>query len=351
MNRLLWLPILAFSFSITTLSSQIGGLTNFEFLRLPVSSQATALGGSLVALKGKDPAQFLNNPASVDSLAHNTLSFNHNFHFAGISNGTFAYSRNILDNKFVGTFGIQYISYGDFQLTDEIGQVNGTFTGRETSINLGVTKQLNERIRAGVNAKFITSSFESFTASGIGLDVGIIYQKPNARASWGLSFRNIGTQLSTFNNEDKALPFDIQLGFTNRLKHLPFRFSIIAQRLDRWNIRFDDPDRNDDGGLFMEVQEQSSFSKNVDNFFRHFIFSGEFLFGKNETFSVRFAYNHLLRRELQVSSFRSLGGFSAGFGLMIKKISLNYGVGYYHLAGASNNLSVRINLDSFRRKI
>jgi len=330
--------------------AQIGGLTNFEFLRLPVSARATALGGVIVSIKDKDPSLALNNPAVLDSNNHRLLSFNHDFNFAGISNGTLAYAHKLGYQNLTGLLGIQYINYGNFSLTDDRGNIQGEFSARETAINIGVAKQMNERIRLGVLLRFISSSLESYSASGIASDFGVFYSRPNSSSSIGLVLKNIGIQFSQFNNEEKSMPFDLQIAYSNRLQHLPLRFTIVGQRLDQWKIRYDDPDRRE-VDILGETNEKSALTKNIDNAFRHLIFNGEFLFGKNETFHLRFAYNHLLRQELSVSNYRSLSGFSLGFGIKVKRFSLDYGVGNYHLAGGTNHIGIRIDLASFSKKI
>ena len=121
--------------------------------------------------------------------------------------------------------------------------------------------------------------------------------------------------------------------------------------MDRWNIRYADPDQIEETNLFGESQEMSAFGEAVDNFFRHIVFNGEFLFGKTENFRLRFGYNHLLKRELDVSSFRSFGGFSFGFGFKVNKFHLEYGRGNYHLAGGVNHIGLSLDLKEFYRKI
>ncbi len=333
-----------------SLEAQIGGLTNFEFLRLPSSARSTALGGILISIQDTDPSLALNNPAALDSTSHRLVSFNHDFNFANISNGTFAYAHNLDYQDLTAVFGIQYINYGTFSLTDEIGNIQGEFSSREAAINFGVSRQMNERIRLGVLLRYISSSLESYSASGIASDLGVFYSKPNSSSSIGLVIKNIGIQLSQFNTEEKDLPFDVQIAYSNRLQHLPFRFTIVGQRLDQWTIRYDDPDRQE-VDILGETNEKSAFNKNIDNAFRHLIFNGEFLFGKNETVKIRLAYNHLMRQELSVSDFRSLSGFSMGFGIKIKRFSLDYGVGNYHLAGGTNHVGIRLDLASFSKKL
>ena len=72
---------------------------------------------------------------------------------------------------------------------------------------------------------------------------------------------------------------------------------------------------------------------------------------RGEVFRLRLGYNHLRNKELSVEGFRSLSGLSFGFGIRIKKIQIDYGVGRYHLAGSVNHLNVSIDLDHFFSKL
>jgi hypothetical protein len=121
--------------------------------------------------------------------------------------------------------------------------------------------------------------------------------------------------------------------------------------MQQWSVRYDDPNNVQSESIFEdEPTETSAFNEGVDNFFRHFIFNGEFLLGKTQGLKIRFGYNHLRRKELSLSNFRSLAGFSGGLGLRIKGFNIDYGVGYYHLAGAANHLSIRTDLGRFFKK-
>jgi len=291
------------------------------------------------------------NPALSNVLQDNQLSINHNFHFAGVSYGNVAFGKS-LDSLGLSTHAaIQYVNYGSFDRADEIGNINGEFSAGEVAITLGAAKQLNERIRAGANIKFLNSNYESFGSIAIGMDIGLQYASPGSRGSWGLVLRNIGTEITAIVDEKRALPFDLQLGYSNKLQHLPFRFSIIGHNLQKWYIRYDDPDFDVTSSLLGESEIKGSFSRNLDNLFRHLIFNGEFLIGKREQIRVRLGYNHLRKQEMRVQSFRSLAGFSFGVGFNIKKIMIDYGVSNYHLAGANNHISIRLNMDRIFNKV
>ena len=331
--------------------AQIGGRFAFETASLPSSARLTALGGSLISIKDNDLALAQLNPALSNVLQNNQLSINHNFHFAGVSFSNVAFGKTF-DSLGISTHvAVQNVSYGTFDLTDEFGNINGEFSASEIGVVVGAAKQLNERIRAGVNLKFLSSNFESFGSVALGLDIGLLYARSEESGSWGLVLRNIGRELTAIVDDKRGLPFDLQLGYSKKLKHLPFRFSVVGHNLQKWDIRFDDPDFDTESTLTGEITTKGSFSRNLDNLFRHIIFNGEFLIGKNEQFRLRFGYNHLRKQEMRLRSFRSLAGFSTGIGFNIKKIMIDYGVGYYHIAGANNHISIRLNMDRILSRV
>ena len=347
----LLLLILSLNFYLFS-TAQVGGDNVYEFLNLAASARVTALGGNLITVKDDDVALAFANPSTLNSRMHQAISFNHNFHVADISNGYFAYAHHV--DKWNATLhgGIQYIKYGSFQATNEIGEIIGEFEVDEYALTLGAARQLYDKLSIGANMKFITSQFEAYNSFGIAADIGAFYTDTTGRKSTTLVFKNIGTQFSTYQEDNKeALPFDVQLGISRKLRHLPFRFSIIVHNLHRWNITYDDP--NNQESIFLigdgEAQGENEFKIFVDNLSRHFIFNGEFLFGKKEVFRLRFGYNHMMRKELSVNNFRSLSGFTLGAGIKINRFRIDYGRGVYHLAGGLNHLSISTNLKEFRR--
>ena len=329
------------------LSAQIGGTYTYEWLGSPLSARQTALGGSLITIQDDDLSLGAINPALLNAQTHQGISINHNFAFAGIGQGYVGYG-HMVDSTLNIHIGTAYASYGDFTLANEIGNNIGTFTGTEAALILGASKRLNERITVGANAKGIFGSLENYSAMGLAMDAGLLYKNPEAL--WEVAFlvKNVGLQLSQYGDSRAATPLDVQIGYSRRLKHLPFRLSIVMHNLHRWGIRYDDPADQGETTLFGEpVDQPSDFTKQLDNFFRHLTIGGEFLLGRKGNFRLRFAYNHLRRQELSVSSFRSLAGFSAGFGIKVKGFRIDYGLGYHHLAGAANHLTISTNLNRF----
>lgn len=331
--------------------AQIGGLATFEFLNLTQSARSTALGGYMIAINDADVNLMFSNPALLQKEMHHQLAVNHNFHFAGISHGFAAYGIHIEKWQMTFSAGANYIDYGDFMRADISSQVSGVFTAKENSLTIGAAKTFDERLSLGLNLKFINSTLESYSAIGGAMDIGINYQKPENRSSWSLVLKNIGLQLNTFDLVREPLPFEVQMGWSKRLEHLPFRLSITAHHLNRWNLISDN--LVEDDPIFTDPNNQNTPSGNnfVDNFFRHLVFGGELILGSNGVFRLRAGYNHQMRRELSSSAFRSFSGFSYGFGLKVKKIRFDYALANYHLAGSTNHLSLIIDLENLVHKL
>ena len=332
---------------VSDISAQIGGTEIFEFLNLPASARVSGLAGSAIAVLDDDINLSLENPALINPTNHKQITFNHSFHLAGIDHGyaAFGYHHKASEISFNG--GIQYISYGDFVQADEFGNATGEFNANEFGINIGASKQVFDRLRVGANLKLITSQLESYNSLGLAADLGAHYQDTSGRTTFGLVIKNVGTQLTTFREDNREdLPFDIQFGITKRLKHLPFRIGLTIHNLHRGNIVFDDPNAVEPTSLFgNEEIGENEVGLFVDNLFRHTIFNGEFLLGKKENFNIRFGYNHFRRRELTVSTAsRSLSGFSLGFGFKVKRFKISYGHQFYAIAGGNNHLGITTKL-------
>ncbi len=328
-----------------TVFGQIEGKHSYAFLSLPPSARITSLGGLLPTVMDDDINLALANPASLNSKMHNQISFSHDFHFADIQNGYVGYGRKI-DKWNINThIGMEYINYGTFKYADILGNQDGTtFNAAETALVLGASKIVAERISVGVNIKGVFSSLERYNSTGLVADLGVNYFRDSSDFVMSFVIKNIGTELTTYAGTRFGTPLDIQIGFSKRLAHLPFRFSIIAHQLQNGNIRYDDPNLKQTTDLLGEQIKENNFKNTVDNAFRHLVFNGEFLLGKHENLRLRVGYNHLRRKELSLSTFRSLAGFSLGFGIKVSYFKLDYGVGYHHIEGATNHITIRTDL-------
>lgn len=333
--------------------SQRGGERIYEFVNLATSARSTALGGSQIALMSDDYGLVGGNPALLNASMDGSILFQNNFHFAGINNGYAGYAFYVPGIKSTIHGGVHYLSYGRFTAADDRGNIEGEFKAKDLALNAGISRQLNERMTVGFLARYVQSSLETYQSNGLVMDAGITYLSEDGFNHYALVLRGSGFQFSKYYPEASRgrMPVDLQIGYSKRLQYVPFRLSVLAHDLNRWDLRYDSPLDEETGLGFGEVpKEPSRFGQRVDNAFRHLTFGGEFLIGKKESLMLRIGYNHQRRRELSVVNLRSLSGFSGGAGVNLKAFILDYGFAVYHQAGSSKHLGLRIDLDKLKRK-
>lgn len=332
--------------------AQSGGDNTYDFLNLTTSARAAALGGTVLSINDGDLNLVFNNPSLLDSTMHNNLAINYVDYFAGINYGYAAYARSYRN---VGNFaaGIQYVNYGEFIKADETGQINGKFRAAEYAFNLMYSRPLKDSVfMAGVNLKPVFVSYESYQSFGLALDAGITYNNPDKLFAASLVVRNLGTMITTYyaGGDREKLPFEIQLGLSQKLQHAPFRFSLIATHLEKWDLTYqtESGQQNQVDPLTGESAQKSSLDRFFDKFMRHMIVGVEFI--PTKSFMVRVGYNYKRRQEMKIDSRVAMVGFSWGFGIRISKFNISYGRATYHLAGASNHITLSTNLSEFSKK-
>ena len=336
-------------FSLPVLS-QIGGRSVYSFLDLNSSARVASVGGYNVSLNTNDPSLIYFNPALLNDSLDNHLAINYTDYYAGINYGYVSYSRHI--EKY-GDFaaGLHYINYGKFIRADETGVENGTFNASEYAFNLSYSKPLNTYFRAGVNIKPVFSFFDSWSSYGMVSDLGLNYTSPNRLLSSGLVIHNLGLQFKSYTGEyTEPIKPEIIAGVSWKLKHAPFRFSLTARHLEKWDLTYDKPINNEEwANIFDTVPAKT---KKIEEFgdkaLRHLVIGTELIIFRN--FYVSFGYNYQRRQELKIETRPAMVGFSWGFGLRVSKFMISFSRATYHLAGGTNHFSVTTNLNQFMRK-
>lgn len=347
MIRRIALIILAFVL-VYPVSAQLGGLYVYEFLELPLSTRASALGGGQIPILDRDINLAIKNPSLINPAMHNNMSLSFADYLIDINYGNVAYARN-MKNDITALGSIQFIDYGDFDRADEFGNILGTFTAAEYAFNVGASKRLWDKYYFGAGLKFIYSTFEKYSSYGTALDFGATYRSPDSLFTSTLIVNNLGIQLKPYSEGNREpLPLNISLGMSKKFEYMPLRIVIMAHHLNKLDITYSDP--NDDQEFtFANDQVRKDENELIsEKIFRHFNFGGEFVFTKN--FHIRFGYSHQRRKEMSIDQNKGLIGFSWGFGLRISKFHISYGNIIYHVAGGSNHFSITTNLSDFIRK-
>lgn len=334
--------------------AQTGGKSVYSFLRLPPSARISALGGNLVSASDNDLASAYNNPALLKASMHNQMILSASSLFAGARYGYVSYAN--YQKKF-GTLsaGILFSDYGKFEYTDPYADTDGRhFYAADYSFNLSWSKALDSLFSLGVNVKTLYSVYEIYKSVGLAADIGMWYVSKDKNFTAGFVIKNAGRQVVSFMEDNyEDLPFDVQFGLSKKFAHVPFTFYLTADHLNRYDLTYydglgatsnllEDEAAVSDSGFFDSVGEHA------DKLMRHVVLGGELRITKN--FNLKMGYNYLRRKELGVSSKMGTIGFSWGFAFNTSKFGLSFGRATYHQAGATNNLTLNLNISSFKKK-
>lgn len=333
------------------LSAQIGGYGTYKFLGYSNSARIAGLGGNFLAIRDHDITLTQANPSLISPEMNNHMALSYVNAPGGINYGFVAYSRTFTKlGSFVGNF--QFMNYGKFTGADAAGNKTGEFSAGEYALNVGWGRKLTPLFFIGANAKLIYSQLETYHSFGIAVDVAGTYCSKDEAFTASLIGRNIGTQIVPYlAGQYEPLPFELQIGLSQKLKHVPLRFSQLFTNLQRWNLNYTDPSdpSNQPDPITGETQGQSDFEKVADEMLRHVVLGAELTIAK--VLAVRVGYNYQRRQELKLYNKAGMAGFSFGAGLRVKMFNLSYTRAVYQAGSPNPNyITLGINLNEFAKK-
>lgn len=211
--------------------------TEYNFLRLPVSAHAAALGGDNITIIEDDPALMFSNPALAASVSDMTIGLNYMNYMSGVNYGSASFNK-VLDQKMTIGAGVQYINYGTMKETDASGVQTGDFSASDMAVSGVFTYELARNLVGGITAKFIYSHLANYNSLAMGVDLGLNYYNPETEWSISAVAKNLGGQLKAYDEEYEKMPLDLQVGVSKQLGTTPFRASVTLVDLTHYNYRF-----------------------------------------------------------------------------------------------------------------
>lgn len=284
--------------------------TQYNFLRLPVSAHAAALGGDNISIIEDDPTLTFLNPALLGSVSDNTLNLNFMTYMEGVITGSASFSR-VVNEKASWAAMAHYIDYGTMKETDANNIQTGDFSARDIALSGAFSYTLAKNIVGGITAKFITSYIGHYNSIAVGVDLGINYYNPDNEWSLSAVAKNLGGELKAYDEKYGSMPIDVQIGATKRLANSPIRLSASLVDLNHWNYKF----------------------------INHWVVGVDLLLG--EQFYLAAGYNFRRANEMKiVANDEEKGsshgaGLSLGAGLQLDRFKLNFAYGKYHVSSSS----------------
>lgn len=332
------LSILVFCISLTCLS-QTSGERVFSFLNITTSARQAALGGETLSLFN-DVNQGLWNPATINQEMDNQVSLNYMDFLADVNYGSLAFAHKFTRRFGTMHAGVTYVNYGKFIAANELGVETGSFKARDLAFQVGYAYELPfQGFTIGANLKLISSVIEHYSSNGIAADVAVSYNDITKPFMFTAVVRNIGYQTKVFDSERERLPLEIAIGGSYRLENVPLRWHFTVNNLQKWKLGVANPSdsqQNLDGTI---TEKNVSF---LNQAFRHITVGAELFPEKG--FNLRLGYNFRRSSELRLTERRTFAGFTAGFGLKMRRFKFNYAFSKFHPASNTNTFSVQIDL-------
>lgn len=280
----------------------------YNFLRLPVSAHVAALGGDNITLAEDDASLIFHNPALINNVSDRTLNLNVMTYMEGSTTASASYIRAAGER---GTWGVtgQYMGYGTMKETDVSGLQTGEFSAKDIAVGGSFAYSLSEHFTGGITAKFVASYIGQYNSIGAAIDLGLNYYDSDDELSVSAVARNLGGQLSAYEDDFERAPLDLQVGVTKRLLRSPLRLSASLVRLNDWEYGIG----------------------------KHLVIGADLLLSPQ--FYIAAGYNALRAAEMKISESDGESahgaGLSIGAGLQLQRLKLNVAYAKYHVSSSS----------------
>ena len=336
--------LVALSFLSIAASAQLGGRTAFNLLNIDGSARVAANGGAFFAVKDGDINLTAANPSLLDSTVDQQLALSYVDYYAKTKMGYAGYAHTLRNRKVTVAANLQYINYANQTRLDALGNDIGEFNAGDYNLVLGIGYSVDSLWSVGANLKTVYSSLDTYYSMANALDLAVTYNKKSRNLTISAIARNMGYQWRTYvNGSRNALPFELMVGFSKRPKRAPFRFSLVAGNLQKWDLTYTNPNAtvlvDPATGNVIDTGPSWKFG---DKLMRHVIASTEILITEN--FHLRLSYNYLRRQELKLSDRPATAGFGLGLGFKVKRFHISYGRAIYHVSGPANHLTLSTSL-------
>lgn len=297
----------------------------FHFLKLPHSAHAAALGGENVSIIEDDLTMAIQNPALLSCVADKTLNLNYMLYIDGVNVAGAAFSRMIGDRS-SWAISAQYVGYGTLKETTEENIEIGSFSAKDMVMSGIYSYDLSDYWSGGVKANLIYSNYEKYSSFAIGVDLGLNYYDQSSDFSASLVARNLGGQLVAFDDKREKLPADLQIGFTKRMAHAPFRLSLTFYNLTNWKS-------------YPLAEKKEKF---VRKFLNHTALGLDFLPTNNLYLSLGFNFRQ--GYEMKIADSSHWAGLTAGAGIQVKRFKLGMAYSKYHISSSSLTFNLSLTL-------
>lgn len=303
------------------------GSNAYNFLNVTSSSHIYGLGGNNISIIDTDVNMIDQNPALLGVEFDKQFGVNY-MRYLGSSNFMSAAYANRAGNHGAWSVAIKYYGYGSIPAADADGTITGEFSPQDVAFTGTYSHDFTDRLRGGLTMKLVSSTYDTYSAFAVCVDLGLNYYNAEKGNSLSLVVKNLGGQIKQFDTESDSMPWDVQLGWTKELTDLPIRYSVTANNLSSWSLPY--YTYEDDSSSSSDLVLKNEF---ISNLFRHLVFAVECV--PSDNFYIGLGYSYKTRTDMSTYSRNFVSGFSVSTGFSVGTVGFGVAVSQPHIGGTS----------------
>lgn len=200
--------------------------TAVPFLRVAPDARAAGMGDIGLTTSPDANSQFYNMGKVAFNNSNNGLAFSYTPWLPELDrkssyllSGSYFHK---LDDMQAVSVGLRYLSQGNFDLTDDLGNTTNSFKPTDLAIEAGYSRKLSKASGIGLSVRYIRSrladeSGDIKAGSTVAADLGYFYTGIKSSGSgwnFGFAFTNLGAKISYVKNSDTKdfIPANLGVG-------------------------------------------------------------------------------------------------------------------------------------------
>ncbi|HAM36233.1 MAG TPA: hypothetical protein DEB40_12740 [Elusimicrobia bacterium] len=284
MRRIKRVLVLAAAAGLSAAAAMAAGVgtTGAQFLQVGVGARPLAMGNAFAALP--DDANAINwNPGALGEVKARNLTASYNSLFQDENQGFIAYASPVGEAGALAV-GLNYLMVSDIpRRAGDSEEPDSTFANQNFVASLAYGKTVSPgKLSLGGSLKYIREDLDSFKGNAMAIDLGALCQTPIERLTAGFTVKNLGTKIGP-----DPLPLTFKGGAAYRM---------FARRL----VLASDVD-------WLAMDRRAYWDLGAE-------------FWADKALAVRAGY----QLGHGADNAGSIVGFSAGFGVKIIQLSLDY---------------------------
>lgn len=201
------------------------GTASGNFLKIPIFSRGSSLGGAWVAVAEGTGALYY-NPAGIGKNTTGEISLSHSELYQDMRLDNVSIVYPLRNGSGVG-LGVTYLGYGSINGYDVAGRPTGSVSAYSLLLSVAYSHRISDVLSAGVVAKPIFERLGGFTAQTITFDLGVIAEL--GQLSLGAQLANWGGSLK-YIQERINLPTTFRVGAAYRTPGANSAISVAAEK-------------------------------------------------------------------------------------------------------------------------